>query len=320
MKKINLLILGLLVSVTIMGETVTGNIKKQNQKISIPGALNTSSANPLAKGKLNLTVKTQIFDNDKVVSGTNEVPNLENKNTEVFNNTISLRYGLSDKISLKTNIPIVNKEMHLTKSGASETTLESSGIGDIKAFIGYNLKSQNKRDKYSALIELGFSLPTGETDKLFSINTKKGVNNSTSPLGLQLGDGSLDTIAQLTLSKTINKSRIDFSTSYTFNTEGDNNLENGDEISLDFAYVNRTTPKIALQAELNGQYSYKNKVNGIEEESGGTIVYATPGINVKVTDKLNLISGIQIPIYKNLNGEQLISDYKIVSKIVYNIK
>lgn len=113
---------------------------------------------------------------------------------------------------------------------------------------------------------------------------------------------------------------MDLSTSYTVNTKGDNNLENGDEIGVNFAYVNRTTPKIALLAELNGQYFYNNKVNGVEETSGGTLIYVIPGINVNVTEKLNVLGGIQIPVYKDLNGEQVISDYQIVTKIVYNMK
>lgn len=318
MKKINLLLIALLVSTTIVAEPIIDNTKKE--KIYIPAALNTSNANPLAKGKLNLTVKTQIFSSDKMILGPNEISNSENKSTDVFSNIISLRYGLTNKISLKTNIPIISKTMHLTKVGASETTLENSGIGDVKTFIGYNLKSQNNGDKYSALFELGFSLPTGSTDKMFSVNTKKGVVTSCNPLALQLGDGSFDTIAQLTLSKVKNKSRIDFSTAYIFNTKGDNNLENGDEISLNFAYISKINLKFAAQAEINGQYSYNNKINGIEEKSGGTLIYVTPGISASLTDRLNIIGGIQIPIFKDMNGEQLLSDYQVITKIVYNIK
>ncbi|MBN2838090.1 MAG: transporter [Fusobacteriaceae bacterium] len=321
MKKINLLLMGLFAFSMIASaqEQTEKNTKKQ--QISIPGALNTPNANTLPKGKLNLTLKTQIFDNNKMISGNSEVTNSENKNTVAFNNTLSLRYALTDKVTLKTNIPFISKEMHLTKTGASETTLENTGLGDIKVFMGYNLKSQNKGDKFSALLEFGANLPTGETDKEFSIKTKKGIITSKYPLGMQSGDGSLDAILQLTLSKVINKSRVDLSTAYTLNNEGDNNLENGDELSVDLAYVSALNEKISLIGEINGKYSNKNKVSGIEEEnSGGTLIYITPGIHFKANNKFNVSGGIQVPVYKDLNGQQLISDYRLITKLVYNIK
>lgn len=321
MKKFYMLIASVLViSMSTFGKEIEALKQSEKTKISLPGTMNTSNANPIPKGKIVFTVKTQSFENNEIYSGNNKIENPENKSNEVFNNTFIMRYGLSEKFSFKANIPLISKELHMTKTKASETIIKNTGFGDLKTFLGYSIKSQKKGDKYSALLEFGLTLPTGESNKTFNINTAKGVIESKSPYGIQLGDGSVDTTFKITLSKNLKDSRVDFSTDYTINNEGDHNVKFGNELNYNFAYIKGFSPKFSVFTELNGKYSDKNEVNGVKEDnSGGSILYLTPGIVYKAMNNLALMAAVQLPIYRDLNGEQLLSDYRLQTKISYSI-
>ncbi len=313
--------IGLLsISMLANGKTDNQKIANKKSKLSIPGALNTSNANSFPKGKTAITLKSQIFTKDKLYSGNEKIRNAENEKNEIFNNTLTLRYGISKKSSIKILFPISKKSFRFIKPEAKETVIKNSGLGDIKTFFEYSLKSENNGDKYSALLELGITVPTGKSDKIFIINTKEGVNKGKKPYGMQSGNGSFDYSLKLNLSKQINKSRFSFSTLYTFNTKGDNELKSGNEFHYNIAYVNKLFSKLAIQTEINGKNSEKHIIAGEKSEnSGGSIIYITPGVIVNTSKKIIIAGGIQIPLYKNLYGEQIAEDYRIISKISYRM-
>jgi hypothetical protein len=207
--------------------------------------------------------------------------------------------------------------MNLTNPSADETNLTNNGIGDIKVFTRYSLKSPKKGNSYFAIVDLGLSLPTGDTDKEFLIDTKKGKIKKI-PTGMQLGDGSVDPMIQFAITKLLSNSRLDLSTRYTANQEGDNDYKKGDEFNYNLAYSYAVNKIMDLQVEINGIYSSKNKNYGIENEnSGGNIIYITPGIHFKLNKRLIISGGVQLPVYRDLNGSQLSNDYKIVTKLAY---
>jgi hypothetical protein len=46
-------------------------------------------------------------------------------------------------------------------------------------------------------------------------------------------------------------------------------------------------------------------LNADVDNSGATLVYLRPGVNVKLTDSASLYGYVQVPIYQRVNGLQI---------------
>ncbi len=295
--------------------------KTQAKKISIPAAIDTATGIQLPKGKLALNLKTVYFENNVLLKSNEKISNPTNKQMTAFTNNVIVRYGFSNSLNFRALLPVISKEMNLTNTGVQETSLDNFGIGDAKLFLGYSLKSPQKGDSYGLTAEIGASIPTGDSDKNFKIYTAKGASISKEPLGMQLGDGSFDPIVQLSYTKLFPTSRIDVSSNYIFNTEGDNNYKSGNESTINVAYVKKTPYNLSLQVEMNAQFIDKSEKSGIKDDNtGGSIIYVMPGIHTNLNSKFSLSGGIQVPIYKDLNGTQLTNDCRVITRVAYSIK
>ena len=68
-----------------------------------------------------------------------------------------------------------------------------------------------------------------------------------------------------------------------------------------------------MSVELNGETRQKNKISGASEgNSGGTIVYLSPGIRVSSKNLSGFVS-YGVPVLENYNGKQTDVDSRIVA-------
>ena len=47
--------------------------------------------------------------------------------------------------------------------------------------------------------------------------------------------------------------------------------------------------------------------------TGGLKLFVSPGIQAIITDSLLLETGVQIPVYRDLNGPQLAEDFRVTA-------
>ena len=81
------------------------------------------------------------------------------------------------------------------------------------------------------------------------------------------------------------------------------------------APVRAAGPALDLVLELNGEWHDKEEVAGEREKnSGGNVVYLSPGVRLSV-DKVSGFLSVGVPIINDMNGIQADADYRVTSGI-----
>jgi hypothetical protein len=257
----------------------------------------TSSISPLAASQL---TNTQL-----------NTPAEVEQYTRTNTLTATLDYSNGDTWGISIVAPYLSRSHSTLGSGSDGVIFDpqngayssnSSGIGDIRIISRYF----GFLDMRNLGVQAGLKLPTGQTNQL--------ANDGVTPVdpGLQLGTGTTDLILG----------------AYYFDNFSDN-----------WGYFLQGQYQHALnQSTINGQ-SYKpgdgwNFTAGLRYEgfetfqpmlqvnhrivntdsgdaadtfaTGGTLVYLTPGLIVPVSRQMSLYGNIQLPIYQNVNGIQLV--------------
>ena len=189
----------------------------------------------------------------------------------------------------------------LESTSVSTTNIERSagyGLSDISIFGRYNLYQTHKPTEIFRITgQFGLYLPTGKDDSFDNIGKL--------PPTLQRGKGSISPSILLIASKLWHNFAFHNDIGYTYSPEA-NNIDYGDILKFDSAisyrFLTTTSNKWNAILELNGTYTKKLKNNNIlNHNSGGTVVYASPGIQF-IHANLMIEASIQIPVIESLNG------------------
>lgn len=132
-----------------------------------------------------------------------------------------------------------------------------------------------------------------------------------------IGSGTTDTILGLTYGYEGKKWYRWVSTRYRFNGKNDTGLDRGNKLFVDIVggirpwpVIDYYKPDTVFMLELNGEYTEQSSLNRIDViNSGGTELFLSPGV-FWTHRNFAIKSGVQIPVYSNLNGMQDQSDYR----------
>ncbi len=233
-----------------------------------------------------------------------------------------LMYGVTDKLTLMTMLPYTDLSMdHVTRMG-TEFTVNSEGIGDIKLVGIFTLY---ERLGHKFLFNGGLSFPTGSINK--RANTPAGQNQKL-PYPMQLGSGTYDLLPSITYIGKKNK----YSWGSQLNAvirlrRNDNEYRLGDKYSLNIWGAYSVNKFASLSIRFNGQIW--DNIDGADSDlnpmmiptarsdlRGGERIDALLGVNFTVPDgKLagnRLAIEFGIPVYQNLDGPQLETDYNLI--------
>ena len=112
---------------------------------------------------------------------------------------------------------------------------------------------------------------------------------------------------------------------YRFNEQNDAGIDRGDKVLFDLVggvrptQTNYLEPDTVWLLELNGEYGQQSKQNGSKlNNTGGTEIFLSPGI-FWTRRNLAVKAGVQIPIYRDLNGIQDKSDYRAKAVIEWHL-
>ena len=221
--------------------------------------------------------------------------------------------------------------MLITANNGAETfATNSRGIGDTKVNALYRFYNN---DKLTAHVGLGLSLPTGsikEKDEIPAMG--QGRVRSVLPAPMQLGSGTFDLLPSITLRKEL--------TSWSYGIQASGVLRMEDENSRDYRLGHQLKLiswagipisdwislkgglRYAWDKELQGDQKDINQgpmmgsntiTTAYDENYGGEIIEAILGINLLATGGQwrghRLAADLRLPLYRNLNGYQLETDY-----------
>ena len=280
---------------------------------------------------LALDLRWDYINQDQLRSGTGTISpvaasQFNNDSTEVERYTrtsyftLGVGYNINPDWGINVQIPWVDRS-HSTfgvpgagwdgasiVSGSGAYDSHTSSIGDVKVIANYQGFSTSRH--FGVLF--GFKLPTGRDD-LTGTSTDPATPGSPAQIdpGLQPGTGSTDAILGAFYTNTLGLKWGYFA-----------------QALVQTALINREIyrPGSALSANLGMRYlgissffpQFQLNFRAADRDSGaiadtgdtgGTLLYASPGIDVPINFHLSLYGFVQVPVYQNLNGVQLAPRY-----------
>lgn len=292
--------------------------QKKPNMIKPLGPVHGTSGTVVPSGKFLTNLKSIFIQKKQAYDGSDKIFDPRRRNMSVQRYNFIARYGLGSGFDIRAIIPIFNKNLRMFNPRArSSGDFDNTGIGDMRLFVRYQITSQAKGDSFFSAVDLGVELPTGSTGNNFSLDNGRRLPNH-NPLGMQLGDGSIDPILGLSATKIMKKHRFDASMTYFFNMKGKNDYKKGSQLNYGLSYSYLAHPKFMPILELNGKYSGKNEVNGNSvNSSGGHEIFITPGFSSHVTKNFKFFAGYSMPIFRDLNEGALGTRDIITLKLVY---
>ena len=305
------------------------------------GAIMTTPGATLPEGKIVLGFNVQFIEFDdisdselKAFGAANEdIHSIDN----LFNYQANLAYGITDNITVGASIPYIERNnvraAHNNMGvGEVEKAGNSSGISDARFFGQYRFYHDNQQD---LSVTGGIKTPTGKTH----VRETGGELFETDH---QPGSGSWDPFFGLAYNRSFGRAGLSANVLYTWTTEGIQQTELGKAFNYNLALSYRMFSAmeehhhhehvhganeyhdhdtsfvnyVDFAMELNGDVRDKDKTNGVgDENSGGNIIYLSPGMRIGFAHHWSLYTSVGIPIVNDLNGIQSEPGYRVIGGI-----
>ncbi len=278
--------------------------------INSPNARTLFGGFTLVAPRFRLTRATTLLQNGERINNPGDLE------ATIFEEDLTVVYGATRDLTLGITVPAVQKRLRFLAPDGTHRELTNEGLGDLTLSGAYRFFRHDVPRGTTQFSLLGaLKLPTArasQTDPNTPLFT--GGNDLKLPQPLQLGSGSVDGI--LGVGGFQNFDRLSFygDLQYKANS-GANNFKAGNTFFYDLTadYVFFKERNFFLVLELNGMVTEKAEANGRKvTDSGGHIVFISPGLVYLPIPQLILETSIQVPILRNLNGTQLAPDFSVV--------
>ncbi len=259
---------------------------------------------------------------------------------------IAAGYSFSDRFFAGAMLMYKDNEMDMLFNGAMAGmtgqpgyTMESDGIADTMLMTKYRLFADDPLvPKRQVSLFFGLSLPTGSIDEKNSTHPLAMRQTEQLPYGMQLGSGTVDPSVGLLYQGSSSPWWWGVNGIYTtrlYDNKRDYRL--GDEFRLDAYAMYQFRHNLLAQVQLNGEY--KDDIDGVMDEYasgasghamqgnaasppmtplwetdnyGGRKLFATVGLQWQPAPLHVIDFNVGVPLYQDLNGPQLESDYRVM--------
>lgn len=235
------------------------------------------------------------------VSGLTEVEQF----TTQYYTTLSVDYKSVTPFGVTLSLPYVDREHATIAVGETEATYShTKSLGDARLVGRYQIK-----DFEGAWgIRLGIKLPTGSYTQTFDSGPSAG---EALDRGLQPGSGMTDLIAGIYRYTSLNHAWDYFvQAGYKGALDEREGYKSGDLLTADVGLRWIGMKDFVPQLNLNTKYESKDSgKNADSDNSGGKSVYVSPGVTVSLGENLKGYVFVQIPVYLDVNGYQLVPSW-----------
>jgi len=239
-----------------------------------------------------------------------------------FEEDLTWVYGVTRDLTLGATLPIVERRLRFDDPEDGRRTISADGLGDLSLVGVYRIYRRDvERGTTQVSLLGGLKVPTGPTDiEDRNLPRLTGRPGTRLPPSLQPGSGSVDGIVGV--AGFLNRDRLSFYADVQgkLNTEGAQDFQGGNSLFYDLSadYVLLPERNMFLILELNGVLSERAEQAGrTVRDSGGHVLFLSPGIQYLPIPPLILEASVQIAIYRNLNGRQLAPDWSVVVGLRY---
>ena len=240
----------------------------------------------------------------RVDRGSLELPNEREVQQETINRNYNLFLDYSPQASdwgFSAQVPYFDRyHTSILEGDTGVSTSHTKGIGDVRLTARYRGLSDDK----SVGVQFGVKLPTGSIHNDFIAGPQEG-----EPLdrGLQPGTGTTDLLVGAYTMGAVNRDWDWFGEAILqqpLNSREDFKPGTGLNLTVGARYMSfeNVRPQIQVNARIEGR---EKGLNADVDNSGATLVYLSPGVNVKLTNSASLYGYLQVPISQRVNGLQL---------------
>lgn len=218
-------------------------------------------------------------------------------------------YGIRPGLMVSALLPVVYKRQEQRIPG-SPRTLESAGFGDAVLLGKYRFfkRDWTRSAAHLALIS-GLEFPTG--------NTSADEDGTRLAPALQPGSGSWDPILAFAANVDLNRWRFDALALQKWNTEGTQDFADGDffvlEIDAAYRFWHTKYPGPTASGKLGLQWRHRKRdaIRGHRlADTGSDVLVVRTGLTFHPLPNMDLTIAADIPVYRDVNGEQLVQDVR----------
>jgi hypothetical protein len=276
------------------------------------------------RGRIAIDLSYQFIDQDQVRVGTRRstvgaLPSPEDE-VQTVSRILTVRgqASVSDRFGLSASLPFVDRtHRHIANEGAGPSQLREwsySGVGDL-VLLG-QLVALEGRGRRSATLsfQLGAKLPTG-------VRHVGLVDGEEPEPPARPGTGSLDGLAGFHLMVAVPSNAPEdepaaaplfLSVLARANGRGTDDYRVGDELQVSLGGSHPVGRSLELTAQLNGRFRAKDgtgQTDALRDNTGGTWIYATPGVRARTGSRVDWYGLLQIPVIQRVNRIQIVAPY-----------
>ncbi len=330
--------IAIIISVLLITECTLADHATVGFGSSLGGPITTISAGTVSRGKWIIGTRLEYlrFDafTDTQLEAFAEADEDVHSVDNLFTPFLVLGYGVTDAFTLSARFSYVarsNIREGEHEMGSSEVHGhgDPSGLGDLSVF-GQVQFAQGSEGPWRLAAVGGVKAPIGKTDWT-------SVDGETLEPAHQPGSGSWDFSGGLAFSTSISTLAVDGSALYTVATGGEDDVNLGDILNygLSIAYrlggekehihpdrslhYHEESPIVLdLILEANAEWREKEEHDGIKElNSGGSLVYLSPGIRISGSGSWSGFVSVGLPITENLYGVQHETDLRLLAGVSF---
>jgi Putative MetA-pathway of phenol degradation len=224
---------------------------------------------------------------------------------------LDLAYGLTGHTTLVTSAPIfTDRSYEIGHPPVLTEQYDTSGIGDTLVGVRHALVAQ---PSWSLVAGAGLEMPTGDyrlvaPAALFDVGVLDPM--------LQPGSGSWDVLLNLQSTRRLTTSGLDMTgaLSYQINTTNPLDYSFGDDAIASVAVAHPFGTRVRGSMQVKWTHRGRSTYKGVGVEStGGTIVYAIPGLVVPLPARLSFYFYLPVPLYRYVNETQVAPHLSLVT-------
>lgn len=225
----------------------------------------------------------------------------------------TLDYGFNADWGVSATLPLANRDHAHIHNHMGAQLHEAWGLreaGDVR-ILGrrqWHAESASAQRLDFFGFNVGLKLPTGEQDlrnaggELAERTLQPGTGTSALLLGAYfrraLGTGTswfADALVQKALAE-------------------HDNFRPGAQVGIDAGFQKELVGKVGLMLQLNALHRYRDRGTDAEPaSSGGTFLFASPGLSYAFTEGVQAYGFLQLPLYQYVNGVQLTAGWALVA-------
>jgi len=307
--------------------TFTSTVHAQASSAMLPGlysecdfCLCSQGISPLDMGGSALRFDTRYTELSQQYSSGLRVPNPANARETYLTNSLSLTEGIASGLCATIIVPFAHKTESSTDPANSLANISNSGIGDISLLARYNLIADHQfADTRIVAITAGVKLANGSTALLD--------NGAPADPDVQLGTGTTDFFAGLGAQLGFDSWSIGAHALAGIRGPGSGAAGHvyGNNLNYDLSGryrifqkegldPNAINPAIFAAFGVRGEWrDYELQDGQRIGDSGGNVLYATPGLQIFFTPRVSLDASAWLPVAHALNGDQLGETIKILA-------